>query len=548
MKKFLSGIIGLTVLVSAFSAYAAEPEVFVNDGIIVINDKINDAVLNDEITVNVVKSDFDWDTESVWNSGDYNANSAEIKYYDIITTDPNGKYSVKFKLDEQGKYTVYLGSEYFKSPVVKEFYYTNTQAAKNAVDSVNNAASAEAVANALENNRYSLMLYSDKYDDVDLDEVGKLVYDYVSAQSVSLSDDELTETIYKGFMVYLLNTENITDMAEYSDCMGMGNSSVSEYWLDSYGKKVAERLKAKAIRTIDDYDEAVFYAAAGCIIENNDGTDGIKAILNEHKKRTGMSQTITDVMCRDIAGESLYTKSELNNWILAYDTTDSSGSGSGGSGSGGGYKTNHYDAAAGSPFNAGYESLKNEKVDELESIFTDLQEVEWAREAIENLYSRGIISGREERLFAPNNTVLREEFVKMLTSTFKLNLVAENMNFTDVEESAWYYKYISCAYAAEIAKGFSDEFFGIGENITRQDLCVMIANTLKVCEITVNENYEAKSFTDEDEIADYAKDAVMLMQKLGAVNGYTDGRFEPMGTATRAEAAKIMYMISAYVA
>ena len=44
----------------------------------------------------------------------------------------------------------------------------------------------------------------------------------------------------------------------------------------------------------------------------------------------------------------------------------------------------------------------------------------------------------------------------------------------------WYYGYVSGAYAAAgIIKGFDDGTFGVGLNITRQDMSVMIYNALK---------------------------------------------------------------------
>ena len=42
-------------------------------------------------------------------------------------------------------------------------------------------------------------------------------------------------------------------------------------------------------------------------------------------------------------------------------------------------------------------------------------------------------------------------------------------------------------------------------------------------------------------IADYAKDAVSALCAMGIVNGVSDTQFDPLGTATRAQAAKVVY-------
>ena len=49
------------------------------------------------------------------------------------------------------------------------------------------------------------------------------------------------------------------------------------------------------------------------------------------------------------------------------------------------------------------------------------------------------------------------------------------------------------------------------------------------------------SFNDNDKIADYAYDAIAEFVGLGILNGYEDGTFNPRGTATRAEAAKVIW-------
>ena len=50
-------------------------------------------------------------------------------------------------------------------------------------------------------------------------------------------------------------------------------------------------------------------------------------------------------------------------------------------------------------------------------------------------------------------------------------------------------------------------------------------------------------FTDTDNIAPYAEDAISELVGIGVLSGYEDGSFKPRGTATRAEAAKVIWGI-----
>ena len=48
-------------------------------------------------------------------------------------------------------------------------------------------------------------------------------------------------------------------------------------------------------------------------------------------------------------------------------------------------------------------------------------------------------------------------------------------------------------------------------------------------------------FADEDEISEYAREAVSRLGGAGIVNGLPNGSFNPFGSLTRAEAAKVIY-------
>ncbi len=179
---------------------------------------------------------------------------------------------------------------------------------------------------------------------------------------------------------------------------------------------------------------------------------------------------------------------------------------------------------------------------ENQELFHDLNNHAWAKEAVETLYYAGIVNGMEKDIFQPAGQVTREQFAKMVTQLFGLSTKATNTNFKDVDENAWYAPYITAALQAGYIQGQSDEYFGIGEPIMRQDMATILYRALG------NQNSKAVlSFTDQDSIAAYAKDAIAELVGLGIINGYEDGSFQPRGTATRAEAAKMIYGIYTYL-
>ena len=171
--------------------------------------------------------------------------------------------------------------------------------------------------------------------------------------------------------------------------------------------------------------------------------------------------------------------------------------------------------------------------------FNDLPQDHWAAKAVNALKGADIISGYDDETFAPNDSVTREQFIKMLTLGLRLTGAESEVNFTDVPEDAWYRNAVGAAIRAGITNGVTDTEFGVGTNITREQAAVMIQRAAKAKKLDLKDGEETE-FVDSTSVSDYAKDAVAALSKAGIING-DGGMFRPQGTLTRAEAAKILY-------
>ncbi len=173
--------------------------------------------------------------------------------------------------------------------------------------------------------------------------------------------------------------------------------------------------------------------------------------------------------------------------------------------------------------------------------FSDINECLWAKEAIETLAEEGYINGYDDGTYKPNNSVTREEFIKMLMSLLGYHETEEEatVKLSDIDENAWYAKFLIMAINRGIVNGMDDNTFGIRKTITRQDMCVMLSRALSVKKISLQNKYDKVQFSDP--ISDYAKEAVIKLQRYGLVNGIGDNLFDAYGTVTRAMAAKVLY-------
>lgn len=216
------------------------------------------------------------------------------------------------------------------------------------------------------------------------------------------------------------------------------------------------------------------------------------------------------------------------------ETGGGSSGGSGGSSSGRG-NSNRNDVS-GVVTN---DSLPSENTNEvITETFHDLNTVSWAKEAICYLADKNVLNGRENGLFYPDDLVTREEFVKMITLALHILDDSAETGFTDVECGRWSYPYIASGVAAAIINGVSEQKFAPEAFITRQDMAVIVFRAAQCMKLELS---GTAAFSDENEISDYAKNAVSHLAGTGIVNGVGNGLFAPKDAVTRAQAAKIIY-------
>ncbi|KRE55880.1 S-layer homology domain-containing protein [Paenibacillus sp. Soil750] len=161
----------------------------------------------------------------------------------------------------------------------------------------------------------------------------------------------------------------------------------------------------------------------------------------------------------------------------------------------------------------------------------------WAEMTIKQAVKQGIVKGYEDGSFKPDAIITRAEFVTMLISARKPALSNTPLSFTDLQEiPAWSKQAITQAVEAGILSGYPDGSFRPQAKITRMEMAMMITKASgKKIATDVN-----TGFSDDNEIAQWAKGAVLTAKQLGIVNGRGDNQFVPNGIATRAEAVTLI--------
>lgn len=252
--------------------------------------------------------------------------------------------------------------------------------------------------------------------------------------------------------------------------------------------------------------------------------------------------TLTDV-ARKLSGEFKTPSAVASAFKIAVDKAaeekkddDNTGGGKG-SGSGGGSKNNSQSfPILPQPTETPAPVPELQGGDDAQC-FSDLNESAWAAEEITKLYELDIISGDGGR-FYPNRQISRAEFTKLLVLASGIETDSQTAEFTDCSKDDWFYPYIAAAYQAGLVTGREDGSFGARDGISRQDMAVMIQRACAKSGVVLPEAQETY-FTDSDEIAAYARQALLSLAEAGIVNGFEDGSVRPGEGTTRAQAAVI---------
>jgi large repetitive protein len=179
-----------------------------------------------------------------------------------------------------------------------------------------------------------------------------------------------------------------------------------------------------------------------------------------------------------------------------------------------------------------------------ENTFADVKN-HWAKPEIEWMAQRLFINGYSKEEFKPNQQIARGEFTVILARALGLlgDVSGKPNTFTDVSPNSVYYAAVEAAVAAGIVKGKGNGTFAPNDPITREQMTIMIARAYvklglagsNTADLTILEKFQ-----DRNQISAGAVSEVALAVEEGLVKGRTDSQFDPKGLATRAHAVVML--------
>ena len=172
--------------------------------------------------------------------------------------------------------------------------------------------------------------------------------------------------------------------------------------------------------------------------------------------------------------------------------------------------------------------------------FTDIKN-HWAEDNIIFVASRGLLTGTGNNQFSPNTGMTRGMFVTALGRLAGIDPADyKTGKFTDVKADAYYAPYVNWAAEKGIVNGTTATTFSPDTNITREQMAVIMAGYAKKLGYELPVAHDAVTFADNAQISGWAAKEVKAMQQAGIMAGKGGNRFDPKGTATRAEVATVL--------
>ncbi len=184
--------------------------------------------------------------------------------------------------------------------------------------------------------------------------------------------------------------------------------------------------------------------------------------------------------------------------------------------------------------------------------FTDMTG-HWARDVVKQAADMGIFSGTSDTTFSPEQPMTRAMFITALSRLY--TAMGGNgtgnpsvLPYLDIDASAWYAPAVAWAHAGGILPFEGNTVFSPSAPVTRSEMARAAYNMAAF--IAADTSFSASAgegFSDFATLSPVEQRAAAWCLGKGIMNGMGNGTLGMQGTATRAQAAKIVMNLYAAV-
>ncbi len=182
---------------------------------------------------------------------------------------------------------------------------------------------------------------------------------------------------------------------------------------------------------------------------------------------------------------------------------------------------------------------EDNKVKFQENTFSDVKKDDWHYEAVKYVYENNLMRGTGNG-FEPDGKMSRAMLVTVLYRLAQPEFKGNAHMFSDVPGETWYSEAVSWAYSNGIINGISNTEFAPDSNVSREQMALIIYRFAKMNGFITEEKEENLSFSDINEVSDFALSAIIWANNTSIIAGTDERTLSPKASATRAQVAEIL--------
>lgn len=171
--------------------------------------------------------------------------------------------------------------------------------------------------------------------------------------------------------------------------------------------------------------------------------------------------------------------------------------------------------------------------------FLDIPDDYWCYGDIAYAYNNNLFKGTAEDTFSPTVTMTRGMLVTVLWR-MEDQPKAEAASFADTQ-GIWCSAAIDWAAANGIVNGFNEKTFAPNAPITREQMAMILYRYAAYKNVDVSASADITGFVDYDRVSLVARDAMAWANAEGIINGGHNNDLMPRDGATRAQVAAILH-------
>lgn len=173
-------------------------------------------------------------------------------------------------------------------------------------------------------------------------------------------------------------------------------------------------------------------------------------------------------------------------------------------------------------------------------IFNDITEIDWYYDSVNEVVDSGLMKGTSETTFSPDMTLSRAMVVTILyRMAAEPDVEGIENRFTDVPADEWYTSAVLWANKNGIVNGRGNGVFDPSADVTRAELATMLFRYVANNNLVFEQSKADHDFLDSYEIPEFARTAIKLLYRAEIIKGKNGDVIDPLGKATRAEAAAL---------